>query len=208
MLVAGGVLTLSFFALKLVAADEDAKPATEAKAEERKDAVSTPEVKEGSAEEKAEASKKDEGVFPDKEFYTKAEVQALRSVLDEKSAKLERDMEAQKKYLESLKSQVSEQLRQIEAAQNEIADYMNARDEKEEGKLKKLAKFYEAMDPEQAAPLMKEISDELAIKIFDRMDVKKAGSILAQIPNARAARITSAFPKLKLQADTGGEKNQ
>ena len=86
---------------------------------------------------------------------------------------------------------------------------MNTRDEKEEGKLKKLAKFYEAMDAEQAAPLLKNITDDLAIKIFDRMDAKKAGALLAQLPAPRAAKITSQFPKLRIQADaqaTSAEK--
>src|SRR5437764_10530803 len=103
--------------------------------------------------------------------------------------------------MDALKTQTEDHLKKIETARNEIADYMNTRDEKEEGKLKKLARFYEAMDAEQAAPLLKDVNDELAIKIFDRMDTKKAGTILALIPAPRAARLTAAFPKLKLQAE-------
>jgi len=137
--------------------------------------------------------------FPEKEYYTKAEVMALRSVLESKTQELNQDIETQKTYVESLKKQVGDQLSKVESARNEIADFMNARDEKEEGKLKKLARFYEAMDAEQAAPLFSKIEDDLAIKIFDRMDTKKAGAVLALIPSTRAARITSSFPRLKLQ---------
>lgn len=141
-------------------------------------------------------------LFPKKEFYTKEEVLALQKVINQKSTKLEEDIETQKQYMESLNKQVSEHLDKIEAARKEIAEFMNMRDEKEEKKLKKLAKFYEAMEPESAAPLLKTVQDELMIKIFDRMDTKKAGGILAQFPAQRAARITAQFPKLKLQADS------
>ncbi|MBN8554435.1 MAG: hypothetical protein J0L93_03230 [Deltaproteobacteria bacterium] len=142
-----------------------------------------------------------DSAFPEKEFYTKAEVEALREVLDKKTVQLDQDIDTQKKYVESLKGQIEEHLKKVETARTEIADFMNTRDEKEEGKLKKLAKFYEAMDPEQAAPLLKDVNDDLAIKIFDRMDTKKAGSILAQLPAPRAAKLTQQFPRLKLQAE-------
>jgi len=159
-----------------------------------------------SDDKKAETiTKKEDGAFPDKEFYTKAEVEGLRQVLDEKSQQLDQDLDSQKKYIESLKTQLVDHLKKIETARNEIADYMNTRDEKEESKLKKLAKFYEAMDAEQAAPLLKDVQDDLAIKIFDRMDAKKAGTILAQLPANRAARLTAAFPRLRLQQ---AERNQ
>lgn len=165
--------------------------------EKKEEAAKSPEAVAGAPSEGA----KKEGQFPDKEFYTKAEVEALRQVLDERTQQLDQDIDSQKKYLESLKGQVEEHLKKIETARSEIADYMNTRDEKEESKLKKLAKFYEAMDAEQAAPLLKDVSDELAIKIFDRMDAKKAGTILAQLPAVRAARLTTAFPRLRLNVD-------
>lgn len=154
------------------------------------------------------AHKAEKGDFPEKEFYTKAEVEALRQVLDEKTHQLDQDIDSQKKYIESLKTQVVDHLKKIESARNEIADYMNTRDEKEESKLKKLAKFYEAMDADQAAPLLKDVQDDLAIKIFDRMDAKKAGTILAQLPASRAARLTAAFPRLRLQADKNNAEKQ
>ncbi len=146
-------------------------------------------------------------LFPDKEFYTREEVQALRTVLDKKSTELDQDIDAQKKYVEGLKVQVGEHLVKIEAARNEIAEFMNAREEREESKLKKLAKFYEAMDAEAAAPLLKDVNDDLAIKIFDRMDVKKAGTILSLLPAARAARLTQSFPRLKITSEKGSERN-
>jgi flagellar motility protein MotE (MotC chaperone) len=144
---------------------------------------------------------KEESLFPDKEFYTREEVAALQSALQKRSDLLEQDIGTQKEYVESLKAQVEEHLAKIQAARGEIAEFMNSRDEKEEGKLKKLARFYEAMDPEQASPLLQKVQDELAIQIFDRMDAKKAGGVLALYPPARAAKITAAFPRLKLQME-------
>lgn len=157
------------------------------------------EGKESGGEARAVKATDENALFPEKEVYTREEVAALREVLDKKSTQLDQDIDAQVKYLESLKVQTEEHLKKIESARNEIADFMNTRDEKEEGKLKKLARFYEAMDAEQAAPLLKDVNDELAIKIFDRMDAKKAGTVLAQLPAPRAARLTMQFPKLRLQ---------
>lgn len=158
-------------------------------------------AQEAKVEEKAVARSTE--LFPEKEVYTRAEVEALHKVLEQKSDKLDQDIETQKEYIESLKKQVQDHLAKIDSARTEIADFMNARDEKEENKLKKLARFYEAMDAEQAAPHLQKVNDELAIKIFDRMDTKKAGAILALYPNQRAAIITAAFPRLKIQADKG-----
>jgi flagellar motility protein MotE (MotC chaperone) len=174
----------------------------ESKGEAKKvDAQKKEEADQESGAKSPHASTNENALFPDKEVYTKAEVDALREVLDKKSTQLDLDIDTQVKYLESLKVQTEEHLKRIEAARTEIADFMNTRDEKEEGKLKKLARFYEAMDAEQAAPLLKDVNDELAIKIFDRMDAKKAGTILAQLPATRAARLTTQFPKLRLQVE-------
>ncbi|TVQ78253.1 MAG: hypothetical protein EA369_07235 [Bradymonadales bacterium] len=140
-------------------------------------------------------------LFPDKEFYSREEVAALQTVLEQRSNLLEQDIETQKEYVESLKRQVREHLEKIQVARNEIADFMNARDEQEEAKLRKLARFYEAMEPEQASPLLQRVQDDLAIKIFDRMDARKAGGILALYPAPRAAKITAAFPRLRLQVE-------
>ena len=188
-------------------AEEKAKPA------EKKEAAAKDTVKDAKAAakdagtEEAKSVHTDKGgFFPDKEFYTKEEVEALRTVLDQKSNQLDHDIENERKYVESLRGQTEDHLKKIEAARNEIADFMNTRDDKEEGKLKKLAKFYEAMDAEQAAPLLKDVQDDLAIKIFDRMDAKKAGTILAQLPANRAARLTSQFPRLKLQVERSGSE--
>jgi flagellar motility protein MotE (MotC chaperone) len=169
-------------------------------AEEKEEKKEAPKTAEPTKEEAPKGDSK-AGIFPDKEYFSRAEVDALKVVLDKKSSQLDQDIDAQVKYLESLKAQTEEHLKKIENARTEIADFMNTRDEKEEGKLKKLARFYEAMDAEQAAPLLREVQDELAIKIFDRMDTKKAGAILAQLPASRAARLTQQFPRLRLHVD-------
>lgn len=208
LLLAGLILSLG----KILSAEEKkAAPEKPAKAEAKAKAE-TAKAKEKN-EDKASAGKEEaqaapdgsphaaqkEGLFPEKEYYTRAEVEALRQVLDKKTTQLDQDIDAQVKYMESLKTQTEDHLKKIEGARNEIADFMNTRDEKEEGKLKKLAKFYEAMDAEQASPLLKEVPDDLAIKIFDRMDTKKVGAIMALLPATRAARLTQQFPRLKLQ---------
>jgi len=160
-----------------------------------KDAAATPA---GSAQRSPSGG---DGAFPDKETYTRAEMEALKSVLSKRTAQLEQDIETEKKYVESLKQQVSEHLTKLEAARNQIAEFMAAKDQREEAKLKKLAKFYESMDAEQAAPLMRDVPDDMAIKILDRMDTKKAGSVLALLPPARAAKLTQGFARLKISAD-------
>ncbi len=169
-------------------------------------AQKTDETTDATTSDSVQLAKAENGSFPEKEFYTKQEVESLRTVLEEKNTQLDQDIDSQKKYLESLKTQVEDHLKKVEAARNEIADFMNTRDEKEESKLKKLARFYEAMDVEQAAPLLKDVNDELAIKIFDRMDAKKAGTLLAQLPANRAARLTTAFPRLRLQMEKVAER--
>jgi flagellar motility protein MotE (MotC chaperone) len=220
LVLVGSVLTSSALLTAQEKKDEKKKEETK-KEESKKEPAAKKEAPKKEGEKKADAkdSKKEESkesakavdenaLFPEKDIYTRAEVEALKEVLDKKSTQLDQDIDAQVKYLESLRSQTEDHLKKIESARNEIADFMNTRDEKEEGKLKKLARFYEAMDAEQAAPLLKDVQDDLAIKIFDRMDAKKAGTMLAQLPPARAARLTTQFPKLRLQMDKGQAEAQ
>jgi flagellar motility protein MotE (MotC chaperone) len=149
-----------------------------------------------------------ESLIPPKEFYTREEVVALKKAFSEKCDRDQEDMNSKIEYMNSLQTQVASHLQKLEAANNQIADFMNVKNDKEEGKLKKLARFYEAMDPEQASPHLQKVNDDLTIKIFDRMDTKKAGAILALYPAPRAAKITAAFPRLRIQADQGGLTNE
>ena len=155
---------------------------------------------------KPEVDRGEEIAFPEKMIYTKEEVQTLRGYLDSKSVELKQnskllkeEREEREKYLNSLAEQIDGRLAKIERARNEIAEFMAGRDKRENEKLKKLAEFYEAMPPEQAATLFKSVDDDLAIKILDLMAPKKVGLILAQMPPDRAAKITKTFSTLKLQ---------
>jgi flagellar motility protein MotE (MotC chaperone) len=139
--------------------------------------------------------------FPEKEIYTREEVAALKASLDQKVVEEAQSLDVEKKYLDSLKSEIAQHLAKIDAARNEIASFMSQKDEREEAKLRKLTKFYEEMEAEQAAKLFERFSDDMAMKLLDRMNLRKAVGILSLMPVERAARLSNNYPKLKLQAD-------
>jgi flagellar motility protein MotE (MotC chaperone) len=134
-----------------------------------------------------------------KDYYSKEEVQALTAVIEKRSEKLENELKVKEQYLHALQTQIEAHLSRIEDVNLQIAEYMNMKDGQEKTKLKKLAEFYESMDFDQAVLLIEGLSDDLIIKIFDRMASKRAAKLLAELPPERAVKISANFSHIKIK---------
>lgn len=161
------------------------------KAVEKAGAVETPKVAEG-------VPAKEDSLFPEKEIYSREEVAAIKKLLEGQSAVVKTDLEQQKEYLAAAKVEIEEDLKKLTDVRKTIESFMGEKDKAEALKIKKLAKYYENMDAEQAAPLLEGVEEKLVISMFDVMDAKKAGMILGLMNKKIAERITEAFPRLKV----------
>jgi hypothetical protein len=60
----------------------------------------------------------------------------------------------------------------------------------EDKKISRLARLYANMKPEEAAPIMKELDDDLVVSILFKMEDDQAARVLAVIEPQRAAKLT------------------
>ena len=69
-------------------------------------------------------------------------------------------------------------------------------DAEEQQRLRKLSAMYEKMEPFQAAEILVDLEEKLAIKILAGMKGKSGGRILANMDRDTAARLTREFPQV------------
>ncbi|MEM5771059.1 MAG: magnesium transporter MgtE, partial [Bacillota bacterium] len=56
--------------------------------------------------------------------------------------------------------------------------------------ISRLARLYGNMKPEEAAPIMKELDDDLVVTLLRKMEDEQAAKILSAMEAQRAARLT------------------
>lgn len=121
---------------------------------------------------------------------------------------------------DQVKIAIAELLSQIDAATNQVAEVQGNLTEKDEevdslnGELKvllamnedldrkrvtRLAKILESMKPQEAAPLMGQLTDDLNVAILMKMKERPAGKILSEMPVSRAAAISRLISQKVLE---------
>lgn len=64
-----------------------------------------------------------------------------------------------------------------------------------EQQIKQLAKVYEAMRPESAAEILKELDNEMVVSIIQKIKQRQAAKIMAALPPERAAKLSKLLGK-------------
>ncbi|MEW6116898.1 MAG: hypothetical protein AB1553_08360 [Nitrospirota bacterium] len=105
-----------------------------------------------------------------------AKQQSLRSIEEER--------------LNILKADIQREMEKYRKLKKEIDEAQKALDVKNEEKLQKLAKMYEAMPSDEAARKLERLDDETAVTILGSLKPKTAGKILAQMENEKAATLS------------------
>lgn len=78
----------------------------------------------------------------------------------------------------------------LDAVKQQLNMLIGQREGLEKERLQKLAKVYEGMRPEEAAPVISQLDDQTIVEIFLQMDDRRVAKILGQMPIDRATEIT------------------
>ena len=97
---------------------------------------------------------------------------------------LKQSVAVQEQVLQQGKDNLLEVIQKLEAKQQE---YIQER----ENSATKLAKMYEAMKPNQAAPIMSALDLEIILDIMSRMKERQAAKILANMDAGLAAQVST-----------------
>ena len=116
--------------------------------------------------------------------------EAIMDLLEQKDRGLERreaTLEAREADLRAAESELQSRLTELKAVRDNIQDMLQQLDERQEKRVTSLVKMMEAMRDKQAALILNEAEDAVALEVLLRMNVAKAGKALAKMDPARAA---------------------
>ncbi len=100
---------------------------------------------------------------------------------EEKLKKLQSDIMAERKMIETLKNDLGKDLSMITETRDDMLDSMSVMDAEEEGNMKLLANIYGGMKPKQAAPIISKMDNKTAVKLLRLMDQRNSAKILQNV---------------------------
>lgn len=111
-------------------------------------------------------------------------------LLEQKERGLQRraaTLEAREADLRAAEAEVKSRLDELKAVRAEIQQMLGQLDEKQQERVTTLVKMMESMRDKQAAAILDETEDVVALEVLMRMNVAKAGKALAKMEPGRAA---------------------
>lgn len=126
----------------------------------------------------------------------------LLTQLDSRRVELEKRrelLEAREADLGAKEQALSEQLVELRSLQRKLDELRREKDQIKESRLEQLATVYGSMDPQEAAPLIGKLDDEIALSLLQRMPTKRMGQILGMMDSERAVALTKSLTDKKGQ---------
>ena len=97
--------------------------------------------------------------------------------------------------LSRMRADLEQLISRNEALRAELVSRQEAIDLANKQKITKLVKMYEAMAPEEAAPILEKMEEQVTLSVFSRMKDKKAAGIMEFMPKQKAARLGEKLAK-------------
>ena len=136
-------------------------------------------------------------------------VRALLDELDRRSRELdlrERALDERAEHVEALEARVEERLQELEQISATVERRIQAWEEGQSDKVRRLAKIYGAMKPQQAAQLIEGLDVGLATQIVARMKEKQSAAVLAYVSEDRALAMSRRVARPLANEPTGGRR--
>ncbi len=124
----------------------------------------------------------------------------LLKALEDKRKALEsraREVEREEERLNALRRDILLRLKELRELEGRLEKLVAMGKDAQQRQLTHLVKAYEAMRPEEAAPLIDKLDEHLVVRIFSRMQNKKVGKILVYVDPPKAARISQLLARTK-----------
>ena len=115
--------------------------------------------------------------------------------LDQREAELD-SLELQ---LKTLEGEVDKKLVAMQELRVALVKLLDRKAEEEGRRVAELSKIYEKMDPPKAARLIKELDQQLAIKLLIGIKKKTAGQILDNLDTRTATNLSQGFTEIPVR---------
>lgn len=132
-------------------------------------------------------SKADEFVYKDPS-YIKG-LMAKEKELDER----EEQITKLEKKLQQQRDELNQKLKELDEARREIASRLDSRVKEDEENIMKLVGIYSNMKPQNAAYLLMQLDEDLAVSVLKKMKKREAGSILNFVEPKKAKTLSEKY---------------
>lgn len=109
----------------------------------------------------------------------------------------EAELAAKERALTSMEKSIDDKLAELKRVETSIKKLLDEADSLKDARIKRQVDTYMAMKPKQAAEVLSNMDQELAVKILTGMKPKVAGEIMTYIKTEKAAKLTEAMTKIQ-----------
>jgi flagellar motility protein MotE (MotC chaperone) len=120
----------------------------------------------------------------------------LLAILEQKEVELKRKeqhLKEQELQLMEMQKDVEQKMQELIAMQKEIQNFRNEKAENKNASVRSLAQIYGSMKPKEAAKLLENMDEKLAVNIISTMKANEAAEILSAMDLKKAAKISEAL---------------
>jgi len=111
----------------------------------------------------------------------------------------EQSIDARESELRAVEEELKGRIEELENLRTELQTLMSEGDAQRNERVEALIKMTESMRGAQAAAVLEEMDQDLAVEVLDGMNRGKAGKALAAMPPAKAAELAEALTLSPLQ---------
>jgi len=117
----------------------------------------------------------------------------------------EDEVVAKERALVAMEKSVDDKLAELKRAEASIKKLLDEADVLKDARIKRQVDTYMAMKPKQAAEVLSNMDQELAVKILTGMKPKVAGEIMTFVKTDKAAKMTEAMTRVQTPLQGPGQ---
>jgi len=144
--------------------------------------------------------------------WPEAESRGMREILDALKAReraldrREQSLISREADLRSVERDLESRIDELQAARSELEALLEQADEAREERIKALKNMVESMRAKDAAEMVAELPEDLAVAVLDRMKASKAGKLLAKMNAGKAARLAEKLANEPQPLSSGADE--
>lgn len=152
--------------------------------------LTVPAIAEQKDEEKEKSHQvKADFLLDDKERGLISSIARRQKELDEK----EEALRVKEERLEAIKADIDSRIEELNRTHSKIDAALKKIDEINGERIKRIVKIYESMNPEDAAPRLEKLSEDMAVMILASVSERKAAKILGFVDPGKSAKLSQAL---------------
>ena len=109
----------------------------------------------------------------------------------------EAELAAKERALTAMEKSIDDKLAELKRVETSLKKLLDDADVLKDARIKRQVDTYMAMKPKQAAEVLSNMDQELAVKILTGMKPKVAGEIMTFVKTDKAAKLTEAMTKVQ-----------